>query len=87
MNKQDVKVALSSMGGSLFFCLKRVAQFAAFFAVASLLFVGIVWLIKNYAVALFVAFILVVLGVWFSIEVSTARSIREYDEMMGTKNE
>jgi Flp pilus assembly protein TadB len=87
MNKQDVKVALSSMGDSLFICLKRVAQFAAFFAVASLLFVGIVWLIKNYAIALFVAFILAVLGVWFSIEVNMARSIREYDEMMGTKNE
>lgn len=80
MNKQDLKVALRNVSRGLLGLIMLGVKVATALLVAIFVFVTAVYIITHFFLQTAVVFGLLMLSVWFYIELLEARTIREYEE-------
>lgn len=83
MMYKDVITALKNMGQSIFSFLLIVGKVALFMTVGIAVCGVIAYVMVHHFLALMAMFGLALVSGWFYIEYTTARVIREYEEMKG----
>lgn len=77
---EDIKTALREMGHGLYVFLRGIAIAAAVVVAALAMFVFIGYCLVHYTAQIFTVLVLAGLAIWFLVELTSARSIREYEE-------
>lgn len=77
---EDIKTALSAMGRGLYGLLRGLLIIATAIVASLAVFVTIGYCLVHYAAQMFTVLVLAGLAIWFLVELTSARSIREYEE-------
>ena len=77
---EDVKKALREMGLVVWLLLRNAALVVVCCAIAVCIILGLIYTIKMWPYQTLTVVILALLGVWFLMELTTARAIRLYEE-------